>query len=189
MSGLLAHHGGATSDFLADHGVHVLMLGGPVVLLAGLFAMLALTGPGRPRRSAGVSTAWLALTWAAAATIHLAVVPEHLHESVLLGAFFLLLSLAQFGYAVAVVRRASRRLLLVGLVANLSVVLLWACTRVAAVPFGLGPREPAGALDLAATALELGAVVLAWTALRRPSRLAADACTTPTDERLMTRST
>lgn len=176
MSGLLAHHGGATNEFLADHGAHILVLGGPLVLLAGLFAMLELTRPDRPERSSDVSTRWLALTWAAAATIHLAVIAEHVEESALLGAFFLLLSLAQYGYAVAVILHASRPLLLVGLVGHLSVVLLWAWTRAAAIPFGLGPREPAGAADLVATVLELCTVVLTWIALRRLRPSVAGAC-------------
>lgn len=176
MSGLLAHHGGATNEFLADHGAHILVLGGPFVLLVGLFAMLELTRPDRPERRADVSTRWLALTWAAVATIHLAVIAEHFEESALIGVFFLLLSLAQYGYAVAVSLHAGRRLLLVGLVANLSVVLLWAWTRAAAIPFGLGPREPAGAADLVATALELGTVALTWIALRRLRPSVAGAC-------------
>ncbi|MCX6398680.1 MAG: hypothetical protein NTX33_01950 [Propionibacteriales bacterium] len=175
MSGFLAQDGGTTSEFLADHGAHVLVLGGPVVVLAGLFAMLELTRPDRPRRGADGSISWLALTWAAAGTLHLAVIAEHFEESALLGSFFVLLSLAQYGYAFAVILRSSRRLLLLGLVANMSVVLLWAWTRAVSVPFGLGPREPAGVLDLAATGLELGAVVLTWIALRRSSLLAAGA--------------
>lgn len=190
MSGLVAHHGGATTEFLAHHGAHILMLAGPVVLLVGLFAMLELTRPGRPPRRADAPPVWLALTWAAAAAIHLAVTPEHWADSALLGAFFLLLGLAQCGYAVALVLGASRRLLLAGLVANLAVVLLWAWTRTVALPVGLGPREPAGALDVVATALELGAVVLAWVVLRRarPPVAVSVAGTVPTDERLLTRT-
>ncbi|GAA3804099.1 hypothetical protein [Nocardioides panacisoli] len=156
------------SEFLARHGAHILVLGGPVVLLAGLFAMLELTRPDRPRRDAAIPTRLLALTWAAAATIHVAVIAEHFEEATVLGVFFSLLSTAQYVYALAVVLRASRRLLLVGMVANTSVIVLWAYTRAVAVPFGLGPREPAGAADLAATALELCAVLLTWTVLRRP---------------------
>lgn len=186
MSGIVAHHGGATSEFLTHHGAHILMLGGPAVLLAGMFTMLELTRTDRPTRGSDVTTWWLALTWAAAAAIHLAVTPEHFAKSPLLGAFFLLLGLAQCGYAVALVLGASRPLLAVGLVANLSVVLLWASTRLVGVPFGLGPREPAGAADLLATALEIGAVVLTWVALRRSSQRADDACTAPTGERLLT---
>jgi hypothetical protein len=155
------------SEFLARHGAHIVVLGGPAVLLAGMFGMLELTRPGRSARGSGAPTRLLAFAWAAVATIHLAVIEEHFEESALLGAFFLLLSLAQYGYAAAVVLRASTRLLLVGVVANLSVILLWSYTRVVAVPFGLGGREPVGAADLAATVLELSAVALTWVVLHR----------------------
>lgn len=155
------------TGFLARHGAHILVVGGPVVLLAGLFAALELTRPDRHSRSPGASTTLLALAWAAVATVHLAVIREHFEEAAALGAFFSILSLAQYAYALAVILRSSDRLLLVGLVTNMSVVLLWAYTRAVAVPFGLGPREPAGAADLAATALELCTVVQAWVVLRR----------------------
>ena len=155
------------SGFLARHGAHILVLGGPLVLLAGLFAMLELTRPDRSRRRPAVSTRWLALAWAGVATVHLAVIAEHFEEAVALGVFFLLLSLAQYAYALAVILRTTDRLLLVGLVTNMAVILLWAYTRAVAVPFGLGPREPAGAADLAATGLELCTVVQTWVVLRR----------------------
>jgi hypothetical protein len=157
------------SEFLARHGAHVVVLGGPIVLLAGLFASLELTRPDRTRRRSGVATRLLAVTWAAAATTHLAVIAEHYAESAVLGTFFLVVSAVQYGYAVAVVVRATRRLLVVGMVANLSVVLLWAYTRVVAIPFGLGEREPVGAVDLLATAFEVGSVALTLTVLRRSS--------------------
>ena len=156
------------SGFLARHGAHILVLGGPIVLLAALFAMLELTRPERARRSSSTSTQFLALAWAAVATTHLTVIKEHFDESALLGTFFLLLSLAQCSYALAVLLRVSKRLLIVGMIANMSVVLLWTYTRVVAIPFGLGPREAVGAVDLTATALELGTVALTLIVLRRP---------------------
>ena len=156
------------SGFLARHGAHILVLGGPVVLLAAMFAMLELTRPDRTRRSSSVLTRLLALTWAAVATTHLTIIREHFAESAVLGSFFLMLSLAQYGYAAAVLLRPSRRLLIVGMVTNLSVVLLWTYTRVVAIPFGLGPREPVGTVDLVATALEIVTVALTSIALRRP---------------------
>lgn len=143
------------------------MLGGPFVLLAGLFGLLELTRPNRAPRAPGVPTTLLGLAWAAAATTHLTVIGEHFHESSLLGAFFLLLSLAQYAYALAVSFHSSQRLLLAGLAANLSVLLLWAYTRTIALPFGIGPRESVGAADLTATTCEVVAVVLTWIALRR----------------------
>lgn len=175
---MFAQHGGTLSGFLAHHGAHLLLLGGPVVLLAAMFTALELTRPGRTTSSPDVLRWWLAPVWAAAAAIHLAVVGEHLEESALLGAFFLVLGAAQCAYAVAVVVRVHRRLLLVGLTVNLAVVLLWVCTRTVGIPFVEGSPEPVGPADLVATVLELATVVLSWIALRRPAAYVAHGATT-----------
>lgn len=185
MSGVLAHHGGAASELLADHGAHALMLVGPLVVAAGLFTMLELTGPDRPGKGRKLVLGWLALTWAAAATIHLAVIAEHLEESAALGVFFLLLSLAQYAYAVAVVVRGTGGLLRLGLAFHVAVVLLWAYSRTVALPLGLGPREPVGVADLVATVLELGALVLTWAALRRTPSSVAEAPAVGVDDRVL----
>lgn len=172
MSSLLAaHHGQATNGFLVHHGAHALMLGWPLVLLAVMFAALELTRAPSPTPPRPLPSSWLALPWAAAASIHLAVVPEHVAESMLFGAFFLLLGVLQCGYAVALVVHASRRLLVLGLVLDVSVVALWAYSRTVGAPLGLGPREPVGLADLASTALEVVAAVLAGIALRRSTSL------------------
>lgn len=165
------------SGFLARHGAHIVVLGGPIVLLAGLFAMLELTRPGRTRTRSSASTRLLALTWAAVATTHLTIIGEHYEESAVLGTFFLVLSLAQYGYAVAVLIRANTQLLVVGMIANASVVLLWVYTRVVAIPFGLGPREPIGTVDMVATGLEVATVALTLIALRGTRAVALRAAT------------
>lgn len=148
------------SEFLARHGAHIIVLGGPIVVLAGMFVVLELTKPERARARQTVLTRVLALAWAAVATTHLTVIKEHFGESPVLGSFFLVLSLVQYGYAVALLVHVTRRLLVLGLIANTSVILLWTYTRVVAIPFGLGGREPVGAVDLLATALEIGTVVV-----------------------------
>ncbi|MGN6162033.1 MAG: hypothetical protein ACTHOG_10070 [Marmoricola sp.] len=159
------------SDFLARHGGHIIGLGGPLVLLVGLFATLELTRPDRTRRAPGLSTWLLALMWAAVATIHLTVIGEHFGESAALGTFFLILTLIQYGYALAALLRPTKRLLLMGMVANTAVVLLWTYTRVVEIPFGLGEREPVGAVDLTATVLEVGTVALTVLVLWRSGAL------------------
>lgn len=174
------------SGFLARHGAHIIVLGGPVVLLAAMFAMLELSRPDRTRTSTSVTTRLLALGWAAVATTHLAVIREHFGESALLGTFFLGLSLAQYSYAIAMLLRATRRLLIVGMIANLSVVLLWAYTRVVAIPFGLGSREPVGSVDLAATGLEVGTVALTLIILCRSAM--TELSDSPADPSLSARS-
>lgn len=163
------------SEFLARHGAHLVVLGGPVVVLAGLFLMLELTRPDRTRRSANLWTWLLALTWAAVATVHLTVIAEHFREAVALGIFFLILSVAQYSYAVTVIRRASTRVLLIGMAASTAVILLWTYTRVVAIPFGIGPREPVETADLTATLLEVGTVVLTALALSSRARVRSTA--------------
>lgn len=159
------------SEFLARHGAHIIVLGGPIVVLAGLFAMLELTRPDRPRRTLNVWIGLLALTWAAVATTHLTIIAEHFREAIVLGTFFLFLSVAQYSYAIAVLFRPTTRLLLFGMAANASVILLWIYTRVVAIPFGIGAREPVGTADLIATGLEAATIVLAAIALSSRGRL------------------
>lgn len=178
MGALLVQHGAAANDFLLHHGSHLLMLASPLVLLAGMFTVLELTRPDAPVRAPVVATWWLALASAAAAAIHLAVVVEHFEESVVLGAFFLVLGAAQAGYAAAVLLRPGRRLLVIGLASTGAVVLLWLYTRTVGVPLGLGPRERVEAADLLATMLQLGAMLLTSIALRRPAPPVARATST-----------
>ncbi len=100
----------------------------------------------------------------AAAFVHAAMFPHHLSEGLLLGAFFLLSSVAQALWAVLVARRATDRLLLIGVFGNLACIGLWATTRTVGLPFGLIPGpEGVGAWDVSCVVWEW-AVVLACTA-------------------------
>ncbi|QIN81373.1 hypothetical protein GBA63_01090 [Rubrobacter tropicus] len=109
-----------------------------------------------------------------AAAIHLWAVPEHLFEWWGYGAFFVALSLLQGLFAVALLRRPSRGLLLSGAFANLGVVAFYVTTRTAGIPF-IGPHagevHAAGALDLTATVAEL-ALAAALVALAGEGRRA-----------------
>lgn len=155
------------SVFLRQHLAHMITLGGPFVVLLGMAGTLRLTDPHRRRaaRPAPGVHVLLAVAWCASAGIHLAVTPEHFAEGTALGVFFLALSLAQLSYAALLARRPSPSLLLSGVAGNVAVVTLWAYSRLVAVPFGLGDREPVGLLDAAATALEVAAVVVALVLL------------------------
>jgi len=116
-------------------------------------------------------TGWLAVAVIGAAAVHGGVIRGHLEESPWLGAFFLVLLLAQAAYAVAVVLRPTRPVLLAGLVGNAAVIALWGYTRLLSVPFGLGDApgpEAAGAADLLSVAFELVADLLAALLLRHP---------------------
>jgi hypothetical protein len=96
-----------------------------------------------------------------AALIHLWVVPEHMEEWWGYGAFFAICAGAQGLYALALLRRPGRPLLLLGVAGNLSILILWLVTRTTGIPLGphAGEAEAVGALDLACTLAEVGIVV------------------------------
>jgi len=97
-----------------------------------------------------------------AAIIHLWAAPEHFEEWWGYGTFFLAGASAQGLYAVALLRRPSRPLLLLGMAGNLAIVILWLVTRTTGIPL-LGPHagevEEVGSPDLACTLVEVGIVV------------------------------
>jgi hypothetical protein len=120
---------------------------------------------------------------AAAGAIHLVVAPEHFEEALRLGLFFVVLGVAQLGFAVAL--RASLRawVITAAVLAHLAVIVLYIATRTVDLPFvpvhdhvthlpiartvgnGVpvfpGSRiEEVGTLDLLCLGAELAAVVL-----------------------------
>lgn len=118
------------------------------------------------------------LAWAASASfgaglVHLAVVPEHLHEWLLAGIFFLVLGALQLGWSVTSL--ALKRLVAPRTVAaaNVLTVLLWAVSRTAGLPFGpeAGHPESVGRADVLASVLEVIAAAAVAFAISR--RLAA----------------
>jgi hypothetical protein len=117
----------------------------------------------------------LALLSAAGAAIHSAVSAEHFDEAFIYGVFFVAASTSQAGWAVLVVYRPTRTLLVVGAVANAATIILWALTRTVGLPIGPEPwhAEAIGTLDLIATLLELAIVLGAATLLARRSRRSA----------------
>jgi hypothetical protein len=112
------------------------------------------------------------LASAAAASVHLVVMPTHFHEAVLYGTFFALAAALQLGFAALTLARPSRALFVVGLLGNLSVVILWLMTRVVAIPLGpaAGTTESFGGLDVLATTFEVAIVAGSIALLRRPSQ-------------------
>jgi hypothetical protein len=83
--------------------------------------------------------------------------PDHFEESVLYGLFFLVTATSQVGYAVLLIAKPSRPLVVVGLLANAAVVGLWLITRLVAIPLGpgAGETEQFGALDILASSFEV----------------------------------
>lgn len=102
-----------------------------------------------------------------AAGVHAAVTRPHFAESMLLGAFFLAVSTAQAGWAVAVLRQPRRSAVRAGLVGNGAVIAMWLLTRTVPLTGGV---EPVGIPDLVATACELISVLACALSLARPGR-------------------
>jgi hypothetical protein len=70
-----------------------------------------------------------------AAGIHAAVVPEHLQESLLIGGFFVVVAIGQFGLA-AVLRRRPPLLVVVGAIwAHVGLIALYVASRTVDLPF------------------------------------------------------
>jgi hypothetical protein len=116
-------------------------------------------------------TRWLWATAGAsvvAAGLHLSVIDEHFHEAVLYGTFFLVLTIAQLGWAAWLVRRPTLPLLFAGAAASSLVVVLWLATRTIGIPIGpeAGEKETYGFRDVACSAAEVLLVVFALLAVR-----------------------
>lgn len=114
----------------------------------------------------------LVLASLVAAVVHAKVAPEHFHEWVGYGAFFLATTLAGIGYAVWVLTRPARWLYAAAIVANIAIVALWLTTRLIEVPMGpgMGETEPFGRLDIIASSAEVLCVVAAVALLTRSLR-------------------
>jgi hypothetical protein len=98
---------------------------------------------------------------AGAATIHFAVIDQHVAEYWLFGVFFAAVSLAQLGWVVAVVNNPTRTVYVVGALGNALIAATWVISRTTGLPFGsgTGEPEPVGIADVVSTALELAVVV------------------------------
>lgn len=122
--------------------------------------------PRRPVHSEPSPTGHLGLgvLVAISAGIHLAVIREHLQESVLFGLFFAIVAIAQLGLAGRVVSRPmTRRLAVAILVGNAGLVAVWAFSRTTGLPVGPAPGLPEAVLpsDALATAVEIAAMFAA----------------------------
>ena len=133
----------------------------------------------RSARTVGIDGARrsiLAFTSLAAGVIHAVAVPEHLRESLLFGTFFVVIAAFQIGWGGMFQDGVDpgRRFLTTGVVVNAGLVVLWIVSRTVGVPVGPEPwmPEPKGALDVAATTLEL---VFVAAALLLPGRGSRDA--------------
>jgi hypothetical protein len=96
-----------------------------------------------------------------AGMIHAAVVPEHLAEKWVFGAFFILAAVFQIAWAIVVVFRPSAIVYTTGALANGAIIAVWALSRTIGLP--IGPEawvpEPLSTVDLTTTLMELLLVV------------------------------
>lgn len=131
----------------------------------------------RRRRTGGLGARLDTRHWAlvtaliGAAAIHAAVLPEHFNEWPAAGAFFVGLAAAELTVATLVVREVRSSLHLAAVV-SVAPLMLWLYSRTAGIPFGpeAGTAENVGLADVAASALEMAALLLALLLLRARSR-------------------
>jgi hypothetical protein len=104
-----------------------------------------------------------------AATIHFAVIAQHLDEWWLTGTFFVVVALFQLAWGLLVLLRPFALVLLSGAVVNALVVATWIVSRTTGVPVGpeAGEAESVGFPDALATGFEAVLVVLAVVVLVR----------------------
>jgi hypothetical protein len=97
-----------------------------------------------------------------AALIHAWVMPEHFREWWGYGIFFLVVALAQWIYALALLRWPARLTFLIGIIGHLAIISLYVVTRTAGIPlFGphAGEVEDIGVVDLTSKLAEFALVI------------------------------
>lgn len=114
----------------------------------------------------------LAAFAAGAAAIHASVIQAHFLEGWPFGVFFTVATTAQLAWALLIMSRPSRILLLVGAWGNVSIALVWIASRTIGLPAGSHPweAEPVTALDATASAFEIGIFLLVLLKIRTPAR-------------------
>ncbi len=98
-----------------------------------------------------------------AALIHAWVMPEHFREWWGYGTFFLIVALAQWFYALALLRWPRRPTFLLGILGHLAIIALYIVTRTAGIPlFGphAGEVEEIRVVDLTSKLAELALVMI-----------------------------
>lgn len=141
--------------------------------IAASLVAAAMVGFVGARRGLSVPVSLAAASAAGAALVHFAVSPEHFGEWWGFGLFFVFCGEVQLGWALLLGRRHGRRMLAVGIAGSLSLVAVWAVSRVTGLPFGPEPGVPevVGVPDVVSVVLELvTAGSCAW-ALLVPGRL------------------
>jgi hypothetical protein len=165
-----------TAGVLGGHLWHILALGSWVPMFGLIVALekwKARSSAPTARGRRGGMADWplvplMAVAAVCSALVHLAVMPDHLEESVWYGAFFLLAAIGQLVLAGGLVLRPGRNLVLAGAIGSAVVVGLWLVSRTAGVPIGPdhGATEPFGTLDILASTAEAVSALAGFVALR-----------------------
>jgi len=170
----------SAASWTSTHAVHLLTVGVPTVLMLAIALGAELRARVSRRPTTHVRPPWALTVGAAvcslvATAVHVRVAPEHFHEAIAFGVFFVVTATAQLGWAAWVVVKPRRVLLWAGLAGNFGVVALWLFTRTVAVPIGpdAGSTEEIGGLDIVATSAEVALLVLVGMALVVSRRRAA----------------
>jgi hypothetical protein len=121
-------------------------------------------------RPVSTTLAGAAITSAGAGLIHAAAAGSHADEPTLAW-LFALCAIAQIGWAVGVVYRPRRPVLVAGIVLNAACVLVWALSRTVDLGGPFGTVEDVGFQDLLAALLAAGAVIGAAISWREGQRV------------------
>jgi hypothetical protein len=106
-----------------------------------------------------VARCWAGFASFGAGLVHVAVLREHLDVSLLQGAFFAVVGVAQIGWALWALHGPSVPRPRLTAIATAAVIALWAVSRTVGLPTGLGGREAVGTADLLAVVLEVGLIL------------------------------
>ena len=166
----------ARGRVLGGHLAHVVALGGFVLATATVLVWPVQSDEVRRQRldddrAPTADRAWLqaaALGLFSAAAVHLAVMPTHVRQWWLYGAFFAAAASSQVVLGIVLLARPRRRVLAAVAVGSMAVVGLWLMSRVVGLPVGPdhGATEPFGVLDVLATVAEVATAVSCVAALR-----------------------
>ncbi len=112
----------------------------------------------------------LASLSAAAGVIHLALVPSHWSDAVVVGAGFAMAGVFQLWIAARILTHPSRALFRAAIVVNFLLIGAWAVSRTFGLPFGsnAGHPETVGFIDLTTVGFEIAFIVATLAVLRRP---------------------
>jgi hypothetical protein len=165
---------------LGGHLVHLVVFGVPVALLVAVIgwqearARLSTRAPKRSEavRVEGPSFPMMlaAAGLIVSAATHVSVIPEHLHEYLPYGVFFIALACGQLGCAVLLMGTPRRALVQQVAVASMAVVMLWFASRTTGLPISDAPWTPerVGIADVVATTAEALTVIGCLAALALP---------------------